>query len=113
MQHLNNLTELTVAIKEWQSKQFPESTPWSVFAHLKKELNNELFNALVTYTHDPDDLQGHANMAEEIADVFHLLVALAQHCQVDVTSAVREKFLINIDREWADPDEHGVVEHKR
>lgn len=112
MQYFNNLTELTVAIKEWGEKTFPDSTVWSTWTHLEKEMD-ELLDAIGPFQiqEQPEDLRH--QVAMEIADVFHLLVQLAQHCQVDLTSSVREKFLINVEREWQAPDEAGVVEHKR
>lgn len=85
-------------IQRWQLGVFPHATTASVMAHLRREMA-ELEAA-------PTDL-------EEMADMVHLLCALAQAAGGDLEEATRAKFALNQARQWQEPDAEGVVEHVR
>lgn len=83
-------------ITAWQAVTFPHATPHSTTRHLLKE---------ATELHaDPTD-------AEEMADVFLMLVAAANASGVDLPAAIRAKLEKNKRRTWGAPDADGVVEH--
>jgi len=51
------------------------------------------------------------DLADELGDVFHLLVQISAVAGVDLGRAVADKFAVNLKREWKSLDEQGVVEH--
>lgn len=101
----DSLDRLVGEISDWQQKTFPGATPHSTATHLLKEAK-ELLEEI--------DLEGHSNwlnLREEIADVFHMLIAVANACDVNLLMATRAKFEKNKLRVWGKPDKDGVVEH--
>lgn len=92
------LDSLVRDIAVWQRQTFPHATVDSVLAHLVKEVRE-----LAAAPRDPG----------EQADVFHLLVGLAQACGYDLRGIVSEKFRINRQRQWGAVQPDGVVEHVR
>lgn len=84
-------------VGEWGSATFPDGTPDSVVAHLKKEVNE------LAESHDP----------EEAADCLLLLLHHAHKCGYDLMIEAFKKFKINKTRTWGTPDRDGVVEHIR
>lgn len=93
------LDSLAAEIRTWQGATFPHATPDSVWTHLRRE---------------KDELdQSGARDPEEIADLFHLVVAAAEANGYDLVNVVATKFAVNLARRWQSPDEHGVVEHVR
>ena len=92
------LDGLAAAIGDWQRETFPTASPLSTREHLRRELRE--------LAESPLD-------ASEMADVFHLLVAVANASNVDLVAAVSAKFLRNRRRTWGKPDALGVVEHVR
>lgn len=92
-----DLDALARDIVAWQAMTFPQATPASVAEHLKREA--------VELTDEPSS-------AEEIADVFHLLVAAAAANGYDLGDIVATKLAVNQARRWGQPDPAtGVVEH--
>jgi dCMP deaminase len=92
------LDSLAREIGEWQSATFPQATPISVAEHLRREA---------------EELAGEPSNSEEIADIFHLLVAAANANDYDLVDVVTTKFVVNLGRRWKQPDHLGVVEHVR
>ena len=93
---LATIEGLRVAALEWQADTFPQRTPHSIATHLLREATE--------LQQSPDD-------PSEIADVFLLLIALANEVGVDLARAVNAKLALNKARTWGTPDAHGVVEH--
>jgi dCMP deaminase len=91
-----SLDTLARAIAAWQAVTFPQATPASVAEHLKREA--------VELAEQPSD-------PEELADLFHLLVAAAEANGYDLIDVVSTKFAVNKARRWGKPDAAGVVEH--
>jgi hypothetical protein len=86
-------------IAAWSSVQFPHQTPHSKITHMQSEL--------IELDEDPDDI-------EEFADCFMLLIDTARlsgYNMNDIFWAVWAKLKINKEREWGEPDEHGVCYH--
>ena len=87
---------------QWQLHQFPQATPHSALAHIKKELK-ELDDT-------PYDM-------EEWVDLFFLtiqgLTKLAREDLNAVRYEIYAKLIKNHNREWGQPDADGVVEHVR
>ena len=94
------LGEIQHEVGSWGDETFPHSTPDSVLAHLKREVQ-ELLDA------DP------ANRQAECADVVMLLMHIAHKEGWSLERAVLMKLAINQSRSWGEPDEQGVVEHIR
>jgi hypothetical protein len=90
------LDVLAERIAVWQRDTFPTATPASTTEHLRREA--------IELAAAPSD-------ASEMADVFHLLIAVANASGVDLCAAVGEKFAKNRARVWGKPDAHGVVSH--
>lgn len=86
---------------DWGDETFPNGTPETIIAHLKRELI-ELEQAV--------DSNG---QAEEVADCFMMLLHLARKTNRDILAEAQRKFEIVKLREWAPPDDQGVVEHIR
>ena len=98
----NTLNEIVA----WARVQFPGATVEGTLRHLRKELD-EAEHALAA-----GDMEA---LAVEFADVIHLgaqgvVCALPE---ADADHIVRAKLAINKVRQWAEPDEYGVVEHVR
>ena len=91
--------ELQNDIANWSTYQFPHQNPHSKITHLRSEL--------VELDEDPTDVM-------EYADCFMLLIDTARlvgYDMSDIYKALREKLEINKNREWGEPDEHGVSYH--
>jgi hypothetical protein len=91
------MTNFQTRIGEWGNATFPNGTPASVVAHLKKEVNE------LAESHDP----------EEAADCMILLLHHAHRCGYDLMTEADKKFEINKKRRWGLPDKEGIVEHIR
>ena len=90
--------DLSKRVQEWQRETFPDATPHSVAAHLRKEAKE--------LSENPSDYY-------EAADCALLLIGHAQAAGYDLFNAIREKFAIVQQRQWGEPDADGVVEHIR
>jgi dCMP deaminase len=90
------LDTLARDIRAWQAETFPQATPASVAEHLRREA---------------EELSDEPSSTEEIADIFHLLIAAAEANGCDLIAEVARKFAVNRRRVWGQPDSAGVVEH--
>lgn len=102
MPNAPSLDALALAIAMWQRATFPHATPVSCAEHLRREAD-ELAQALAFG--NADDVAG------EVADLFHLVVAVADRLGLDLADVVRRKLRTNRARTWGTPDAHGVAEH--
>lgn len=93
-----SLESLFEEVRQWQRKTFPTATAKSVAKHLSKEAEELLA--------DPTELS-------ELADVFILAIGVADQLGADIFDVIECKLEINKEREWGEPDEHGVIEHVR
>ncbi len=101
MGYPKDLDDCQYEIGVWGDATFPRSTPKSVVAHLRREMQE-----LVEET-DP------VKRRDECADVLMLICQLAHKEGWSLQSALRDKFAINQRREWGEPDDEGVVSHIR
>jgi hypothetical protein len=95
---VTTLETLAREIRAWQAQTFPHATPESVAEHLRREA---------------EELASEPSNPEEMADIFHLLVAAAEANGYDLVDVVATKFVVNKGRRWQSPDAAGVVEHIR
>lgn len=93
-------------IAAWSRVQFPGATVASTLRHIRKEVD-EIERAI-----EAGDMEA---LAVEFADLIHLATQgiICAMPDADPDAVTRAKLAVNMDREWADPDEHGVVEHVR
>jgi hypothetical protein len=94
----DTLDQLAAEIRPWQDATFPQATPQSCANHLLSEARELAANPT-----DP----------AEMADVFLLLVGVANKAGVDLAEAVRAKFDVCKGRKWGEPNAEGFVEHVR
>lgn len=91
-------------ITEWQRNTFGQSTALSKIGHLAEELQE-----LVHDLH-----QQYSERRLEFADCFFLLFGAAAADGMsyeDICNAISEKFEINKQRKWGNPDSEGIVRH--
>lgn len=98
------------AICAWQAEVFPSATAQSVRAHLRREML-ELEEAIDNASGDECTHGDLDAVAEEAADVVHLLAALCAAHGRHLGEAVAKKLAVNHARTWKAPDSLGVVEH--
>lgn len=96
MSYSDALEDLIDEIQDWQLKTFPNSTPASKFAHLRREI---------------EELSHDVTSESEIADCLFLLIGMAKTQGFDIFRILKNKFDVNRAREWGLPDAEGVVEH--
>lgn len=107
----------------WQRRNFAKATSRSTIMHLASELGEALCaseprglvevltkDAVVKLQYGA--LKTPATLATEIADIFILLVQLADTSGIDIAEVVDTKMKQNYKRVWNKPDSMGVVEHK-
>lgn len=92
---MNDLDVFQFEVGEWQAATFPQSTVETVLAHLAEEIRE--------LTDEPGP--------EEAADVFMLLLAVANKLEFSLMDAVREKFAINLQRQWGIVTAEGYTKH--
>lgn len=90
------------ATGEWAEATFPHSTPESIVAHLRREVE-ELATAVA-------EREG---IIWEASDCALLLLHLAHKRGFSLDEAARSKLETNRLRTWGRPDAEGVVEHVR
>ena len=91
-------------VGRWGEETFPHSTPATIFAHLRREVD-ELGEAIAA---------GEAErIQEEAADCQLLLYHLAHRHGFYLHDAAGVKFARVKLRTWGEPDAEGVVEHVR
>ena len=100
------LWNVETRIREWHDKTFPDGTPNGVMVHMRREFME------LQLAYQRRDMDIH-HVAEELADLFILSVALGNFLGISVTRAVCAKMVVNMQREWQPPDDQGVIEHKR
>jgi hypothetical protein len=91
-------------IGRWANATFPQSTPGSIVAHLRREVE-ELGAAAMLGPFEDE--------REEAADCFLLLLHFAHKRGFSLLDATIEKQVQNELRTWGQPDSEGVVEHIR
>jgi hypothetical protein len=94
-------------VGQWADRTFTESTPRTIVAHLRREVEE-----LVSSEPDRPDWSGH-DTAEEAADCYLLLLHLAHRFGFSLYDAATKKHLKNVSRAWGQPDVESVVEHVR
>lgn len=96
------------AIGEWQRKTFGGADGLErakpLLSHLKQEVHELMLELYASEINQE-------NLSSEMADVFILLVAMADRLQIDLDSAILRKMNINMSRTWGEPDGDGVVRH--
>lgn len=88
----------------WANTTFPQSTPGSIVAHLRREVE-ELGAAAMLGPFEDE--------REEAADCFLLLLHFAHKRGFSLLDAAVEKSTENQLRTWGQADAEGVVEHVR
>lgn len=91
-------------ISAWQKLTFKKATTLSKLIHLEEEI--------IELKHDV--VINSPNKLEEFADCFMLLYGAAAHEGLsydDIVKLIKDKFEINKNRKWGEPDENGVVNH--
>lgn len=99
---------------EWANKTFPshyregKPNPYAPLNHLTDDEKGEIWELTEALMRgDADDIR------KELADCQLLLYSIACLCNVDLEAAAWDKYHINVNREWGEPDEKGVVGHIR
>jgi NTP pyrophosphatase (non-canonical NTP hydrolase) len=91
-------------VGRWAERTFAQSTPGSVVAHLRREV--EELGAATMLGPFEDEMN-------EAADCLLLLLHLAHKRRFSLLGAAQRKFEEIQERQWGEPDAEGVVEHKR
>lgn len=102
--HIDGLLQAEIGI--WQKKTFPNATPRSIFAHIKKEmkeLGREIRKRKLSV----------CEIKAESSDILMLLFGLAENLDFRLLHECRKKLVVNKKRKWGKPDREGVVEHIR
>ncbi len=119
-----SLDQLFDDVNAWQLATFgAQRDALGPIAHLGREVRElhesaerlkvaETFN--FSESQPGDLLRLRAEAAEELADVFMLWVASAQHMGMldDIRTAIASKLAKNKARKWKAPDADGVIEHE-
>lgn len=79
----------------WGEKTFPNGTPTTLIKHLQREVK-ELADS---------------HHSSEVADCVILLIQVAHQYKYSLYDELMDKFAINKQRKWGEPDAEGVVEH--
>ena len=114
----DDMSTLQYEISAWANETFPDSAMPGVMAHLIEEVE-ELFEATQSAEEaakrNDDDPDMYAvkvdEVADECADVMHLLFQVADMYGFDLLAATRLKLKVNKARTWGKPDNNGVVRH--
>jgi hypothetical protein len=88
----------------WAERTFTASTPGSVVAHLRREV--EELGAATMLGPVEDEMA-------EAADCLLLLLHLAHKRRFSLLGAAQRKFEEVQERQWGETDAEGVVEHQR
>jgi NTP pyrophosphatase (non-canonical NTP hydrolase) len=88
----------------WAEWTFAQSTPGSVVAHLRREV--EELGAATMLGPVEDEMA-------EAADCLLLLLHLAHKRRFSLLGAAQRKFEEVQERQWGETDAEGVVEHQR
>jgi NTP pyrophosphatase (non-canonical NTP hydrolase) len=120
---LKDLQSQVEDIIAWQRKKFPNANSRSTLVHLACELGEaivatepSIYVGAVANNARQKLLRGALKESSfietEVADLFILLVQLADVNGINLAEAVEAKMNINANREWQEPDSDGVIEHK-
>jgi hypothetical protein len=116
------MIDLQQVICEWGDETFPNGTVDAVLCHFFDEvvelaqaagMIDDLFSALIDRKKNQDDRPRLADESLEAADCVMLLLHFAHKRGFNLLDEVVKKFEINKTRTWEQPDERGVVRHKR
>jgi len=111
---MTELQQLMDDILEWSQKTFKDESTISKSIHLQKEAK-ELTEALEKYYRIPS--QRHRDDVKlEFADNLMLIIACAKLFGITAKELIalsHIKLEINKSRQWGEPDEDGVVLHKK
>jgi NTP pyrophosphatase (non-canonical NTP hydrolase) len=99
-------------IREWGTPIFTESTVLSTAKHLVKEAHEVLASAYL-YSSALNVREPRAELAEELADVMHLVFHCANAAGIEMSAAFERKFEKNQRRTWQSPDADGIVFHDK
>lgn len=126
MKKAPTLHQLATSIESWQAETFPAASAASAVEHMRREVI-ELHEHFWRDTGLTDEdgrpsfervyIKGPISnpegpIAEEIADIFFMLVQFCRAAGFKLAAAVAFKFAKNLKRKWKEPDAHGVVEHE-
>ena len=95
-------------IVKWQDETFGKATPLSKLHHLSEEVSELMFALEMGYEQE--------EIEDEYADCFLLLYGSANKFGLDwdkINLIISRKMDKNEKREWGEPDENGVVRHKK
>lgn len=104
-------------VGEWGEATFPQSTPASIAAHLLDEAVEAQEAVARAVWRESDALpdlmreRHRAEVAEEAADVYLLLLHLAHRYGFDLETEARNKMAINRMRTWTTDSGRGYVKH--
>ena len=96
------MTALQRDVATWAAGTFPAATLASTFAHLRREL--------AEVEADPADPVEWADVLLIFLHASHRFGGMSWE---RILAAAREKFAVNQQRRWGEPDAEGVVEHVR
>lgn len=96
------LDQVARDVVRWHQKEFRDAAPAGAVAQLAEEVME-----LAAVMDQADD----AGTAEELADCFILLVAIARLTGVDLAAAAQAKLEVNKGRTYGPPDEYGIRRH--
>lgn len=96
--------ELQKEIGEWGDTTFPKSTIGTIGSHLAEELE-EFWR---------EHINGTDNRAEELADMFLLMLHYAHRANFSLHDAAMQKMAVNRERSWKlEPELEGHFKHDR
>ena len=101
------MRKLIEEIHEWQKTTFPKSDALSKLEHLKEEVDELEVEVQIFET---------KKVEAEFADCFILLFGAAFNAGFtfeNIERLIQEKFEVNKGRDWGEPDEKGVIRHKK
>jgi hypothetical protein len=104
-------------VTTWTGVVFPNATQESRLNHLKaefRELQNEIIDIDFARKCGWDEAfisRRRAEIGNELADMFLLMLGLAQGENISLGECIVTKFLINQNRKWGEPNAEGFVEH--
>ena len=100
------MKRLQEAVSNWQQEAFGnKQSEYGLVEHLKHEVE-ELDGALSMGSDSLEEIEN------ELADIIILTIGIASLYNIELENAVADKLAINREREWNDPDEFGVINHK-
>lgn len=93
------------AIVDWQTRQFPDATPRSIFKHFCEEVSE------LDYEIDHCDGENKDDVHGEIGDLGLLLVSLAHKYGTTLETCIHDKFLTASVRKYAYDPILGYARH--